>query len=248
MPDKRLAGRTALVTGASQGIGRAIALALAREGANVVVTARSEDKLQSLAQEAESFGVSALAAPADIGVESEINGVAEAAIAEFGGVDILVNNAAIIHPQIPVSKFDPQLFRDVLNVNLTGAFLITKALLPGMMDRGYGKIINISSIGGRKGAAGRSAYRITKSGLISFTESLAAEVKQHGIDVNAICPGGTDTEGYRDAFNTTGRTENPNLMDPDEIAQVAVFLASDASSAVTGAAIDAFGKTNPLFG
>ncbi len=193
------------------------------------------------------LGVKALAAPADIGVESEINGVADAAISKFGGVDVLVNNAAIIHSRIQVSEFDAQLFRDVLNVNLTGAFLITKALLPGMMERKYGKIINISSIGGRKGAAGRSAYRITKSGLISFTESLAAEVKQHGIDVNAICPGGVDTEGYRDAFNTSGRADNPKLMDPDEIAQVAVFLASDASSAVTGTAIDAFGRTNPLF-
>ncbi len=247
MPEARLQGRTALVTGASQGIGRAIALAFAREGANVVVTARSEDKLRSLASVAESHGVEALAAPADIGVESEILGVAEAAQEKFGGVDILVNNAAIIHPRIPVSDFDPQLFRDVLNVNLTGTFLITKALLPGMIERRYGKIINISSIGGRKGAAGRGAYRITKSGLISFTESLAAEVKEHGIDVNAICPGGVDTEGYRDAFDSAGRSENPKLMDPDEIAQVAVFLASDASSAVTGAAIDAFGGTNPLF-
>lgn len=243
----RLKGRTALVTGASQGIGHAIALAFAREGANIVVTARSKDRLTALAAEAEALGVEALAAPADIGVESEIHGVADAAKAKFGGIDILVNNAAIIHSRIPVSEFDPQLFRDVLNVNLTGAFLITQALLPGMIERGYGKIINISSIGGRKGAAGRSAYRITKSGLISFTESLAAEVKQHGIDVNAICPGGVDTEGYRDAFNTAGRSDNPKLMDPDEIAQVAVFLASDASSAVTGAAIDAFGRTNPLF-
>ena len=116
-----------------------------------------------------------------------------------------------------------------------------------MIDRQYGKIINISSIGGRKGGAGRSAYRITKSGLISFTETLAAEVKTHGIDVNAICPGGVDTEGFRDAFNSGGRSEDPRLMDPDEIAQLAVFLASDASSAVTGAAIDAFGSTNPLF-
>lgn len=247
MATNTLNGRTALVTGASQGIGWAIALAFAREGANIVVTARSKDRLETLAAEAEALGVHALAAPADIGVESEINGVAEAATAKFGGVDILVNNAAIIHPRIPVSEFDAQLFRDVLNVNLTGTFLITKALLPGMIERGRGKIINISSIGGRKGAAGRSAYRITKSGLISFTESLAAEVKQHGIDVNAICPGGVDTEGYRDAFNTSGRSQNPRLMDPDEIAQVALFLASDASSAITGAAIDAFGRTNPLF-
>ncbi len=252
MTQQRLKGRIALVTGASQGIGHAIALAFAREGANIVVTARNESRLRALAQEAETLGVQALAAPADIGIETEINGVAKAAIAKFGGVDILVNNAAIIHSRIPVSEFDTQLFRDVLNVNLMGTFLITKALLPNMIERSAdgtrGNIINISSIGGRKGAAGRSAYRITKSGLISFTESLAAEVKQHGIDVNAICPGGTDTEGYRDAFNTSGKSDNPKLMDPNEIAQVAVFLASDASSAVTGAAIDAFGATNPLFG
>ena len=192
---KQLEGRTALVTGASQGIGRAIALAFARNGANIVVTARSEDKLRALATDAEAMGVQALAAPADLGVESEIIAAAGAAIAKFGGVDILVNNAGIIHPRIPVAEFDSQLFRDVLNVNIIGAFLITKALLPGMIERGYGKIINISSLGGRKGAAGRSAYRTTKAGLISFTESLAAEVKQYGIDVNAICPGAVDTEG-----------------------------------------------------
>jgi len=245
---KQLEGRTALVTGASQGIGRAIALAFARNGANIVVTARSEDKLRALAAEAEAMGVHALAVPADLGVESEINAAADAAIAKFGGVDILVNNAGIIHPRIPVAELDPQLFRNVLNVNITAAFLITKALLPGMIERGYGKIINISSLGGRKGAAGRSAYRITKAGLISFTESLAAEVKQYGIDVNAICPGAVDTEGYREAFNRTGRAENPKIGAPEDIANVALFLAGDGSTAITGTAIDAFGATNPLFG
>lgn len=248
MAEKRLKTRTALITGASQGIGHAIALAFAREGANIVVTARSADKLNALAAEAEAMGVGALAVPADIGVESEINGVAEAAIARFGAIDILVNNAAIIQPRVSVVDLDPQLFQEILNVNLTGTFLMTRALLPGMIERRSGKVIIISSIGGRKGGAGRSAYRITKAGQISFTESLAAEVKQYGIDVNAICPGGTDTEGFREAFNTAGRSENPKLMDPDEIAQVAVFLASDASSAITGAAIDAFGGGNPLFG
>jgi 3-oxoacyl-[acyl-carrier protein] reductase len=247
MAVRKLETRTALITGASQGIGYAIALAFAREGANIVVTARSADRLRALAAEAESLGVDALAAPADIGVESEINAVAEAAISRFGAIDILVNNAAIIQPHISVVDLDPQLFRDVLNVNLTGAFLITKAILPGMIERRSGKVINISSIGGRKGGAGRSAYRITKAGLISFTESLAAEVKQYRIDVNAICPSGTDTEGFRVAFKTPGRSENPKLMDPDEIAQVAVFLASDASTAITGASIDAFGGSNPLF-
>jgi NAD(P)-dependent dehydrogenase (short-subunit alcohol dehydrogenase family) len=245
---KQLEGRTALVTGASQGLGRAIALAFAREGANVVVTARSESRLHALADEAQALGVRTLVAPADLGVEAEIDALAAAAVAAFGGVDILVNNAGIIHPRIPVAEFDAALFRSVIDVNLVAAVLLAKALLPGMMARRYGKIINMSSIGGRKGAAGRSAYRITKAGLISFTESLAAEVKQHGIDVNAICPGAVDTEGYRAAFGAEGGRGRARIGTPEAIAELAVFLASDRSEAITGTAIDAFGPSNPLFG
>jgi NAD(P)-dependent dehydrogenase (short-subunit alcohol dehydrogenase family) len=243
-----LTGKTALVTGASKGIGKAIALAFGEAGANVVATARTESEINELTATISAKGVNAIGVIADLSVESDIANLAAAAEQEFGGVDILVNNAAIIHGRIPVTDFDPDLWRDVLNVNLTGAFLITQQLLPGMIDRGYGKIINVSSIGGRKGGAGRSAYRVTKSGLISFTESLAAEVYEHGINVNAICPGGTDTEGFRTAFNTAGRSENPKLMDPAEIAEVALFLASDSSSSVTGTAVDSFGASNPLFG
>jgi 3-oxoacyl-[acyl-carrier protein] reductase len=143
--------------------------------------------------------------------------------------------------------FEADLWRQVIEVNLTAAALLTKAVLPGMIEHRSGKIINISSIGGRKGGKGRSAYRVTKAGLISLTESVAAEVKEYGIDVNCICPGGVDTEGFRQAFGNRGREDNPKLMRPEEIAELAVFLASDASSAITGAAIDAFGGTNPLF-
>jgi len=242
-----LSGKTALVTGASKGIGKAIAIAFGEAGANVVATARTTSEIDDTVQQVQASGAQGFGVIADLGVESDIDRLANEAISKFGGVDILVNNAAIIHPRITVSDFDPNLWRDVLNVNLTGAFLITQTLLPGMIERKYGKVINISSIGGRSGAFGRSAYRVTKSGLISFTQSLAAEVYEHGIQVNAICPGGTDTEGYRDAFNTSGRAENPKLMDPAEIAQVTLFLASDASSAVTGTAIDSFGGSNPLF-
>ena len=213
-----------------------------------MATARTASEIDDVTNAVEASGSKALGVIADLGVESDIANLANAAEKEFGGVDILVNNAAIIHPRIPITELDPQLWRDVLNVNLTGAFLITQKLLPGMIERRHGKIINISSIGGRKGGAGRGAYRVTKSGLISLTETLAAELYEHGINVNAICPGGTDTEGYRDAFNTTGRSENPKLMDPNEIAEVALFLASDASSAITGTAIDSFGGSNPLFG
>jgi 3-oxoacyl-[acyl-carrier protein] reductase len=115
------------------------------------------------------------------------------------------------------------------------------------MANKYGKIINISSIGGRKGGRGRSAYRASKAGLISLTESVAAEVKSYGIDCNCICPGAVDTEGYREAFDSKGKSEDPRLILPDEIAALAIFLASNESTSITGTAIDAFGGWNPLF-
>jgi 3-oxoacyl-[acyl-carrier protein] reductase len=242
-----LQGKVALITGASRGIGRAIALAYAEAGASVAVTARTAGQLDALVAEMEGFGGTPLAIPADLAVEADIQRIAETTSRRFGHIDILVNNAAIIHPRIDLVDFDPALWRQVLDVNLTAVALLTKAVLPGMIAQGTGKIINISSIGGRKGARGRSAYRVTKAALISLTESVAAEVKRYGIDVNCICPGGVDTEGYREAFNSQGRADNPRLMESEEIAALALFLASDASSAITGAAIDAFGGTNPLF-
>lgn len=242
-----LKNKIALITGASKGIGKAIALAFAREGADVIVTARNTDALNSLAAKIQDSKVKALAVTADMGIESDIQRLADESLAAFGRVDILVNNAAIIHPKIDLVDFDPALWRQVIDVNLTGVALLTKAVLPDMIKNKAGKIINIASIGGRKGGAQRSAYRVTKAGLISLTESVAAEVKRHGIDVNAICPGGVDTEGYRDVFGTPGQTAPSNLIQAEEIAEIAVFLASDASTAITGSAIDAFGPTNPLF-
>ena len=243
----QLQDRTAIVTGASRGIGRAIALAFAGEGARVVVTARSTDLLDELADEVRRAGTEAVAVAADLAVEADINRIAEAARAAFGRIDILVNNAGIIHPKVDLVDFDSDLWRRVIDVNLTAPALLAKAVLPAMIEQKSGKILNISSIGGRKGARSRTAYRATKAALISLTESLAAEVKHHGIDVTCICPGGVDTEGYREAFQMRGRADDPRLMAPTEIAALAVFLASPASSAITGAAVDAFGTTNPLF-
>ena len=243
----RLEGRTALITGASRGIGKAIALAFAAEGADVVATARTTNAVDSVIGQCRKMGRNGLAVTADLSVEKDIQRVADEALRKFGRLDIVVNNAAIIHPYTNLVDFAADLWRQVIEVNLIAPALLTKAVLPEMIKNKSGKIINISSIGGRKGGKGRSAYRATKAGLISLTESVAAEVKQYGIDVNCICPGGVDTEGMREAFGTRGREENPNLMRPEEIAALAVFLASDASSAITGAAIDAFGRTNPLF-
>jgi 3-oxoacyl-[acyl-carrier protein] reductase len=190
----------------------------------------------------------ALALTADLELETDIQRIATETLAEFGRIDILVNNAGIIHPRINLIDFDPAMWRQVIEVNLTAAALLTKMVLPSMIENRFGKIINISSMGGRKGGKGRTAYRATKAGLISLTESVAPEVKPYGIDVNCICPAGVDTEGYREAFDSRGREENPKLIRPEEIAELAVFLVSDASSAITGTSIDACGGMNPLFG
>ena len=243
----QLDGKTAIVTGASRGIGRAMALAFGREGANVVATARSIGAIEAAASQVRAMGRQALAVTADLAEDEDIERIVAAALHEFGRIDILVNNAALIHPPVPLVEFDPVMWRRVIAVNLTAAALLTKAVLPQMIANRSGKIINISSIGGRRGGRGRSAYRVTKAGLISLTESVAAEVKQHGIDVNCICAGSVDTEGRRAAMGGGGREADPSIMRPEEIAEVAVYLASDASSAITGTAIDVLGGANPLF-
>ena len=243
----KLKGQTAIVTGASRGIGKAIAVMFASEGANVVVTARTEYAIDDLAGRIVQSGGSALAVTADLSIDSDLQRIADETLANYGRIDILVNNAGIIHPRINLVDFDFELWRKVVAVNLEAVALLTALCLPSMMQRNYGKVINISSIGGRKGSKGRSAYRATKAALISLTESVAAETKPYGIDVNCICPGGVDTEGYREAFRMRGKIDDPSLMAPEEIAKLAVYLASDDSSSVTGAAIDAFGGSNPLF-
>ena len=243
-----LSGKVALVTGASKGIGRAIAVAYARAGADVAITGRDADDLARTADAITRQGRDAQVCQVDFLDRDAVATIPARVAEQLGRIDILVNNAAIIHPRIDLGQLDAQLWYDVIEVNLNAAAMLTRRTIPIMRDGGGGSICNISSIGGRSGAKGRSAYRVTKAALISLTESVAAEVWSDGIRVNCICPGGTDTEGYRSAFNTSGRADNPRLMDPDEIAQLALFLASDASSAVTGTAIDAFGSTNPLFG
>ena len=242
------AGKVALVTGGSKGIGRACAYAFAEEGANVAVTGRTLHELEATAAQVREIGTEALVCQSDFTDREQVARIVPSVLGQFGRIDILVNNAAIIHPRIDLVDLDDEVWYDVIEVNLNAAAMLTKAAIPSMVEQGGGTIINISSIGGRTGGRGRSAYRVTKSALISLTQSLAAELYEHGINVNAICPGGTDTEGYREAFGNRGREDNPDLMLPSEIANVAVFLASERSSAVTGTAIDAFGGNNPLFG
>ena len=241
-------GKVALVTGGSKGIGRACAYAFAEQGANVAITGRTRNELEATAARVRQIGTQALDCETDFTQRDQVARVASTVMAEFGRIDILVNNAAIIHPRIDLVDLENETWYDVIEVNLNAAAMLTKSVIPAMVDQSGGTIINISSIGGRSGGRGRSAYRVTKTALISLTQTLAAELHEHGINVNCICPGGTDTEGYREAFNNRGREDIPKLMLPEEIANVAVFLASEKSSAITGTAIDAFGGNNPLFG
>ncbi len=243
---KALERRIAIVTGSSRGIGKAIAVAFAAAGANVVVTARSRADLEAVAAQIRAAGQECHAVTADLADAADIQRIADEAVRRFGRIDLLVNNAGIIHAVVDLVDFDPKLWREVMDVNLTAPALLMQAVLPNMIANRSGKIINISSIGGRQGAKGRSAYRATKAALINLTESVAAEVKTHGIDVNCICPGVVDTPGFRGTFGAQ-RLEQHGVMRPEEIAALALFLASDAGSSVTGTAINATGSSNRLF-
>jgi len=236
----------ALITGSSRGIGKAIAVNFAQNKIDVVLTGRNEHKLIEINDQLQKYGVNSFYISADLsedkGIEKIINYLKNSNI----DINILVNNAAIIHEKIDLIDFDMEKWVEVINVNLVNTVKLTKLILPFMIKDEYGKIINISSIGGRKGAAGRTAYRITKAGLISFTESLAGEIKKYNIDVNCVCPGQVITEGYIEAFGKES-IKNKNMIKPSEIADVCRFLVSSESSSITGSIIDAFGSSNPLF-
>ena len=242
----KLEGKVAIVAGGGRGIGRAIALAFAREGARTVITGRSVGEIQKVAREIRKLKQEVITVQMDVSKEEDVARMVSQTLKRFGTVDILVNNAGMNLPNRNVVDLTLEEWEQILSVNLTGVFLTTKAALPIMMERRRGKIINISSRGGRLGAAGRGPYRASKAGLINFTETVAAEVRDYGIDVNAICSGAVDTRMV-DEITVGRKAELGPLMHPDEIAKVALFLASDDSSAISGTAIDAFGHTPPIF-
>jgi NAD(P)-dependent dehydrogenase (short-subunit alcohol dehydrogenase family) len=239
----RLKDSVAIVTGGGRGIGRSICLAFAAEGAQLVAAARTLAEIELVVSEIKRGGGTAIAVPVDVADEQSVDALVDRSLTEYGRIDILVNNAAISHLPQAVAKMDTATWDTVMAVNLRGAFLCSRAVAREMIRRQSGKIINMASIGARRGEGGRSAYRVSKAALISLTECLSDEVKAFGVNVNAICPGAVDTPMLREVY---GRREGIVAMPPEDIAAVAVFLASSESRALHGAVIDAFGVSRTI--
>jgi NAD(P)-dependent dehydrogenase (short-subunit alcohol dehydrogenase family) len=246
-------GRHALVTGAGKGIGAAIARALAASGHRVTLLGRTREPLAAVAAE---IGPAALPVTADVSDPAALTEAVRAAEAGFGQVDVLVNNAGIAH-SAPLGKTSREDFQRLLAVNLLGPFELIRLVLPGMLARRAGRIVNVASTAGLKGYAYTAAYTATKHAVIGMTRSLALETARTGVTVNAVCPGFADTDIARDAVAgivaKTGRTEaeavaelakfNPmgRLVAPSEVAAAVVFLAGDAAGAMTGVALPVAG-------
>jgi 3-oxoacyl-[acyl-carrier protein] reductase len=240
-----LKGRVALVTGASQGIGRACALELARQGASVALAARNVEKLTEVAAEIAAFGGTAHPFALDVASEDSIKAGAKAAIEHFGKVEILVNNAGITR-DILALRMKRKDWDDVLLTNLTGAFLMTQAVMSSMVKNRWGRVINVTSVVGETGQAGQANYAASKAGLIGLTKSLARELAGRTITVNAVAPGYIETamtsiltdaqKAAMTEFVPLGRVGTD--MD---IAHAVAFLASEEASYITGHTLDVNG-------
>ena len=183
-----LSGRTAIVTGASKGIGVYIAQALAKQGTNLVLAARSASALQEVRKAVERLGVRAVAVPTDVGDRSALESLVERAVSEFGSIDILVNNAGI-ELILAYHKLTPEEIEEVVRVNLIAPMQLTWLVLPGMLERRQGHIVNVSSLAGKAGPAFGEPYGATKAGLIGFTQSLRGTYRRSGVSVSVVCPG-----------------------------------------------------------
>jgi NAD(P)-dependent dehydrogenase (short-subunit alcohol dehydrogenase family) len=231
----KLDGKVALVTGGSRGIGKAVAAAYAREGADVVVTARGLKRLEAAAAEIRNAGGRVVPLQVDVADRTQVLGLAREIRARFGQVHVLVNNASLLGPRVPILEYPEDEWEAVIATNLHGPFFVIKACLP-LMATGGGSIINVSSGVGRIGKARWGAYAASKFGLEGLTQLLAAELEPLHIRVNAVNPGGTRTAMRADAYPE----EDPlTLPTPEQITPVFVHLASDESAGVTGQSFEA---------
>lgn len=249
---RELDGRRALVTGGSRGIGAAVARALAERGASVVVSARGREGAEAEAAGLRERGARAWAVACDVAEPDQVEALAAAATRRMGGVDILVNNAGIAGSS-PLARTSFEEWQRMLAVNATGTFLVTRALVPAMVARGWGRVVNVASIAGRVGAPYISAYAASKHAVVGFTRAVAAEVAAEGVTVNAVCPGYVDTEMTSESVvrivEKTGLTAGEarhhlertspqgRLMEPAEVAFLVACLCADGARGINGQAI-----------
>jgi NAD(P)-dependent dehydrogenase (short-subunit alcohol dehydrogenase family) len=243
MEESNLAGKTALVTGSGRGMGLAIALTLARRGANIVINDLSEDLVSAGMSEIEPL-TSAIGVAADVTDLEQVNSMVGAATSRFGGVDIAVNNAGILRPT-PFVDISEREWTAVMDVTVHGTFLVSQAVLRGMIDRKWGRIINISSTAGKSvSTIGGAHYTTAKTAVLGLTRAVAKEVAADGVTVNAICPGLFDTDMTRTTIPADTAAAYaasfpiPRLGLPSEVADLVAFLASDQAAYITGAALD----------
>ncbi|TCJ18132.1 SDR family oxidoreductase [Rubrobacter taiwanensis] len=222
-------GKTVLITGASRGLGKALALACAREGADLVLNSRSAESLEPVTVEATGFGVRVMQAPGDVTDSGFVERMVSEAAERFGRIDVLYNNAGILGPRVEIVEYPEDEWRAVLEANLTGPFLVSKAVIPHMPEGG--SIVNVTSGVSVEGRAKWGAYSVSKFGLEGLTQILAAELQERGIRVNSVDPGGMRTEMRAAAYPD----EDPmTRIPPEENTDVFLYLASDDSRGVTG--------------
>ena len=245
----RLKGKVAIVTGASQGIGQAIALAFAREGARVVLAARSRANLEGTAKKVAALAGTSLVVPTDVTDEGQARALIGRTLAEYGTLDVLVNNSGIAGPTKPVEEVTKEEWEECMGVNVTGMFLCSKYAVPVMKRNRRGRIINVSSISGKRPLPNRTPYTASKMAVIGFTRTLAFELGEYGVTVNAICPGATEGPritnvienmakvgniSYEEAEKTfTGPAALKSLVRAEDHAALCVFLASEEAAHMT---------------
>lgn len=254
-----LRGRRALVTGGGRGIGRATVLGLARAGVDVAVAARTREEIETVAEEARTLGVRAAALTADVGRSEDVRAVFRGAMEKLaGGIDILVNGAGIA-PTAPLVKTPDELWHTVLAVNLSGVFFAMREALPGMVERGFGRIVNIASIAAKSGMPYVGAYAASKHGVLGLTRVAALEVATKGVTVNAVCPGYVDTPmtdaGIASIVAKTGQkpeeirrrleemSPQKRMVTAEEVAALVLFLCGDEARGITGQAMNVDGGT-----
>lgn len=241
----QLSGKTAIITGASKGIGAAIAYALSEAGANVVVSSRKQEAVDAVADE---IGATALAVAANAGDTDQLKALVDQTVDTFGGVDIIVNNAAANPVFGPVEQTEAWAYNKIMDVNVKGPFELCKLALPSMKEKGGGAILNISSVGGLSPEHQLGIYSVSKAALISLTKVMAREWGQYGIRANAICPGLIKTKFSQALWSnekilkyTLAQLPLPRVGTVEEVAGLALFLASPASGYCTGGVYTADG-------